>query len=70
MLLTLLESWTDIEYNALTNIYCTDYLTKVSDLISSIRRSLNSKLIGPGVKPWPGTMGGLVTIIMWYAWPG
>ncbi len=29
-----------------------------------------SKLRGPGFEPWPGTVGGLVSIMMWSARPG
>ncbi len=39
----------------------------LSGLISSVRRALSSKLRGPGFKSQPGTVGGLVTIIMWDA---
>ncbi len=41
-----------------------------SGLVSSVRRSLASKLRGPGFKSQPGTVGAPVTIIMWGARPG
>ncbi len=42
----------------------------LSDLVSSDRRALASKLRGPGFKSQPAKVGGLVTIIMWGARPG
>ncbi len=39
-------------------------------LVSSVRRALAAMLRGPGFKSRPGTVGGLVTIIMWGARPG
>ncbi len=39
-------------------------------LVSSVRRALASKLRDPGFKSRLGTVGGLVTIIMWAAQPG
>ncbi len=42
----------------------------ISDLVSSVRRALASKLRGLGFKSRPGTVGGPVTIIMWDARPG
>ncbi len=41
----------------------------VSGIVCSVRRSLSSKLRGPGFKSLPDTVGGIVTIIMWGAWP-
>ncbi len=42
----------------------------LSGLVSSVRTAFASKLRGPGLKSWPGTVGGPVTIIMWGAQPG
>ncbi len=41
-----------------------------TQVISSVRRALASKLIGLGFKSQPGTVVGPVTIIMWGARPG
>ncbi len=42
----------------------------MSGLVSSVGRALASKLRGPGFKSRPGTVGGLVIIIMWGARTG
>ncbi len=42
----------------------------LAGLVSAVMRALASKLRGPGFKSRPGTVGGLVTIIMWGARPG
>ncbi len=42
----------------------------LSGLATSVRGALASKLRGPGFKSGPGTVSGLVTIIMWGARPG
>ncbi len=42
----------------------------MSGLVSSVRRALAPKLIGPGFKSRPGTVDGPVTIIMWGSRPG
>ncbi len=44
----------------ISNLPCS-YL---SGLVSSVRRAHSSKLRGPGFKSQPGTVGGLITIIM------
>ncbi len=46
------------------------FLLGILCLVSSVGRALASKLRGPGLKSWPGTVGGRVTIIMWGARPG
>ncbi len=45
-------------------------VTVRSDLVSSVRRALASKLRGPGFNSRPGTVGGPATIIMWGVRPG
>ncbi len=55
------------------------FVRQSSGHIRSVRRAFASKLRGPGFKSWPGTVGGpaqpgtvdgLVTIIMLSAQPG
>ncbi len=41
-----------------------------SGLVSLVRRTLASKLRGPGFNSRPGIVGGPVTIIMWGVQPG
>ncbi len=55
------------------NIYLDNNIScdaTLSGFISSVSWALSSKLRSPGFKSWPGTVGGLVTIIMWGARPG